>query len=1027
MKKIRVIFTISILLFCSDLIAQNVINGRVVDNANQPLPGVTVLEKGTTNGSLTDFNGRYTITVASESSVLIFSYVGFIDMEVVVGNQRTIDMQLSEKIERLDEIIVIGYGTARKSDLTGSVGSVKSDVIESFVTSSSPIASLQGRIAGVTVEYVSGDPGEDVNIRIRGVSSLTNSDPLYVIDGIVGGNINNINANEIASIEILKDASSAAIYGAAGGNGVVLVTTKSGGRNQAALVETRFNFGTNWIKEMPVLFANDYSRMINERFVIQGMEPPNWSIAAEEAGRGTQWQDEIFDLGFIQDYNFAVSGGGNKARYRIGAGYISEDGAMISSSSDKVTFNLRTDVDLEKWKYGLNLSAMKQIREFGLWGGQTGSKNAVFNSAMYNPMIQPDGKWFNSDAFYWETLQGGEFMQSIPPLWRLENMRGENERSQLNANAYIEFNPIEGLSIRNQFSYGFNNFRSHSFLPSYFFGNIGAHHKDYNEVIEGKNNGSYWNWDAFATYKKGIKGHNFKLMGGLNARMNENHNRTMRGINTPSNAVQVITAVSENLTVSGLETEITSQSFFGRFNYDFKRKYLFQATFRRDGTSRFAEGQKWGDFPSVGIGWKVSEEKFMKDLSDVITNFKVRGSWGRLGNSNITPYRYSNFVWPQLNYTIGDGQTKWTGTNVINFSVPDVHWETSEQIDAGFDLGLFNGAVNLEYSYFRKETKDLLIEFPLPVESGGFIQGNNPWMNSGEILNSGHEITLNYRSNGDFKYNVSLNMAFIDNEVLDMGKASNAIYGGIMQSGAGNTTIIRLGDQVGSFFLIPTDGLFNDQNEIDSYTHQGNLIQPQAVPGDIKFVDTNNDGTINDDDRKILGSPIPDIAGGFGFNASYKAFEFDMFWTYSLGNEIMSSALYRLTPNLGNNIANVTQNYWDNHWTPAHPERDDVRYPRNVQIDQNFNGRMSDRYMEDGSYLRLRSIQLAYNLPKNLLQKIGIKGCKVYVSAQNILTLTGYSGYDPDIGGGTLLDRGVDTGQGMPIPKTVLTGINLNF
>lgn len=1038
---------IAILFSAVNAFAQVEIKGTVSDAADsKPIQGATVSEKNTKNIVLTDAQGRFAIKVTDQTSILVFSNVGYKTLEQKVNSATAINISLQTEAKQLGDVIVIGYGTMKKSDLTGAVGSVRGDDMrKSFATD--PTAALQGRVSGVTIENNGGEPGAKANIFIRGISSFTNANPLYVINGLVGGSLSDLNPNDIESIEILKDASSCAIYGAAGGNGVVLITTKSGSRGKLnGNVSVRSGF--NWAKMLDVLYADEYAQLITERNFISSngyLPPPAWVVDAQKVGKGTDWQGEMFDPGVVQDYNFSLDGGSNDVNYRIGGGYIGELGSLKGVSSDKITLVGRVDINRKKWKSGIDLSVVTQNRKTNMWGGgdhTKGSKMGIMSIAMYNPLFTVDGSLPGSNQKWYETLNAADYGASfvVPPSFFIDNFKGGSRYNRLDARSYFEVLPIPDLSIRAQLLYGFNNDNGGSFAPSFLFGEgLGMMRYDINQVWEYMNENHYWNTDLFSTYTKSFKNHKFKLMAGANFNYSRGTSRNMTGTQTPSNDIRVITAASEGVSITGGLYESANVAYFGRFNYDFSNKYLLQVTYRRDGTSRFGPGYKWGGFPAVSAAWRVSDETFFEPLKAVISDLKLRGGYGTSGNSNIGDYRYSNYVKPTLSYTIGRDQRKWTGTNVRDFASPDVFWETSEQFDAGADLGLANGMFTLEYNYFDKYSKDLLIEMPLPVESGGNVGQDgrvyrNPYMNFGKMRNWGHEATLTFhKRRGEFSFDISLSGSYIRNKVLKMGYEGQRIFGGgIGGPSEFQTSVIMAGETVASFYLIPTDGLFNDQHEIDSYTTLDPatggeiIIQPQARPGDIKYVDTNGDGKITTDDRVIMGDAFPDFVGGLGFDAKYKNFDLSVFITAVLGVDVMNGTLARMTVGPATGYGNVLRDYWENHWTLGHTERNDARWPINLNETNNINERPSDRYMDNGSHVRLRNIQLGYTLPQKWCKRLGMQRARLYISAQNLITLTKYIGYDPEVGGGHLFGRGVD-GGGTPLSRTTYGGIEITF
>ncbi len=1016
---------------CSSLFSQTkIISGIINDENDNPLPGVTIIADNTTTGTISNSNGAYTIDAKSED-VLIFSFIGMEPVSVTVGSQTIINVSMKLSNIELDEVIAIGYGSMKKSDLTGAVGSVRGgELSKSFSTD--PGSALQGRLAGVTVEQRSGEPGSGSNIYIRGISSLTSNAPYYVIDGIPGGNLSNLNPNDIASIEVLKDAASCAIYGASGGSGVILVTTKGALKSKKIDIEVNSRFGANWQKGIDVLNAQEYAQLISEKSAIANngfYAPPTWTSIASDIGKGTDWQKTVFGLGTVQDHNFAISGSRNDVSFRMSTGYIGEVGSLNTFTSDKITYSSRIEVNREKWKAGSSLFFLSHAREYASWGHE---KQNMMSLAWYNPVLTVNGTLPGVKVPWYEMTNTDFGLYSIPPSYLLDNFRGNSRNFRSDLQGWFELTPWKGFSIRAQGLYGFNNTEANTFSPTYVFG---VHRKDWNEARDNQFEWRYWSADVYSSYEKQLNKHFLKLMIGTNLGASRGKDRMMVGLDTPKDVLQSVTLTSTGLAITGDINEDSRVAYFSRFNYSYDNKYLLQATVRRDGTSKFGPGYRWGNFPSASVGWRVSEESFFSPLKSIVSNLKLRAGWGILGNSNIGNYGYVNYIVPTLNYSVGEDQHKWIGANLKNLSVSNLKWEESNQYDFGVDLGLFNNKIILEYSYFDKYSKDLLMQVPVPVESG-FNVGldgrsyQNPYMNSGEVRNWGHEFNLTYNSapKNEFRFNINLNASIIKNEVLAMGYEGQAIFGGTTGYQLQHPTVIMEGNPMRSFTLIKTDGLFNNWDEINNYTwfdprtNEKQLIQPYAIPGDVKYIDYNNDGRITDDDMQILGDPFPDLTVGLNLNASYKNFDFSMLFTAVYGFQLINGMMYGLTPSTLAPYGNVFQEYWDNHWTEDHPERNDARYPINFAASKNDNYMQSDRLLDNASYIRLRNVELGYTLPKTLIQKLSIGSVRFYISGQNLLTFTKYLGWSPEV----KMNDGCDAG-GVPIYNTFYGGVQVKF
>jgi TonB-linked SusC/RagA family outer membrane protein len=1008
------------------------VTGTITDEAGSAIPGANIVVQGTTVGTVTDLEGKYSITAPGADAVLVFSFVGYETQEITVGDQTTINVTLLPAAYAIDEVVAVGYGYMRRSDLTGSVASVRSeDLLKT--TSINTAQALQGRAAGVSIEASDGDPGSPTRITIRGLGTVNNNEPLIVIDGIIGGSLDDLHPSDIASIEILKDASAAAIYGSNGANGVVLVTTKSGTPGA-----TKINFdaywGTSYITPIDMLNAEEFARMDNERQINQGALPRAAYLDPTAVGEGTDWQDVMFRLGFVQNYNLSVSGGSETSTFRLGLGYLSEDGSSIGAGSDKLTLNMGVDFTAGRLKIGGKIFGKHQYNDMNQWGNY-GSKNAVYHAAMFNPWVDTDGmSLLSGNSVYGDENWNQElqFTPGVTPNYVAENFTRESWDDRVNANLYLDLDIVEGLKFRSQASGSFSMYKYIWFYPEFYLGPAAVTQNPDAKMIDDRHFGRFFNFENFLTYSKTLGGHSFQVMAGHTIR--ENHRTTISGnaANFPSNDIVSISAGSDNVSVGGGDLTSTLLSVFGRLNYNFKDRYLLQATMRRDGSSKFASENRWGTFPSASVGWRVDNEPFLEGITGIVSHLKIRGSWGVLGNSEIGDYRYQSFVWPTIHYVIGADQHKMIGASVKDFGTPDITWEESETINVGVDLGLMDNSLFLTAEYYKSTTTDMLVEMPIPGSSGGaIIDGrgfNYPVLNVGEILNSGFEFTSAFsKVSGAFSYSVNLNLAAPTNEVIELGYEDQIIWGGRASGNADSrfTTATKKGSEVAAFYLIETGGVFKNQGEIDNHTtSDGTVIQPDAEPGDMKYLDANDDGSIDDDDRVYMGSGLPKVHGGLTLNAAYRNFDLTLFFTGAYGHKLYNGSRNRIEPGLFNGGANVSRYYYENHWSESNP---DGFLPRLVVQSANENSRMDcDRYLEDGSYTRLRTIQIGYSLPANMLSRLRLKKARVFINGQNLLLFTDYMGYDPELGGRNLLERGVDTGQS-PVSRMVTGGIQIGF
>ncbi|QZT38092.1 TonB-dependent receptor [Halosquirtibacter xylanolyticus] len=979
-----------------------VIKGSVKDAKGNPIPGASVTTADESKGVITDFDGNYTFRV-SKDDILHFSYVGYKPQTVPQEGRSLINIILQEDLMGLDEVVIVAYGVQKKSDLTGAVSSVSLDDVQK-VAVSTPAESLQGRVSGVSVSRSSGAPGDSVNVRIRGVASFGNNKPLYIIDG-VEGDINNVNPDDIASMEVLKDASSAAIYGSRAANGVVIITTKDGEAGKIKVNFTAYAGPQEVAKTLPLMTNSaDWMKVNKAAYVNAGNSLPQWHQDDITDFANTDWQDEMYRRGLMQNYNLNFSGGHKDLNFMFSMGYFDQEGVVRDTDFEKLTARLKLNFTKGILKVVPNISI-------------TQSTSNDFNTSIYTinritPMIPVyDKERMNG---YGYSSYGG--LAENNPVGLQEVIDAASKNTDINTNLMASLDLAKGLVLKMNTGYrnNFYNYKKH--YPAYRLNVKEGAEFPYNE--ESTTYYSQLLLELMASYHYELDKHSFDVLGGVSRQkqFSRNHGVSVEGkdsnndpIGFPNQNFDVISAGSGG-TFSGWGTEstFTRASIFGRLNYNYDSKYLFQATIRRDGTSRFNEDERYGVFPSVSTGWNVHKESFFAPISDVVNNFKLRASWGKLGSDvNLQNYYYQGLMNVGKPYVFGGSLINGIYTNGL--PVDKYVWEESEDWNVGFDFGLLKNLVYGSVNYFVSTRRDILVDQPLPVSSGLSSQKKN----FGEIRNKGWEFELGARSSvGDFKWDVKATLSTVSNEVLQLGDGVNLQKGPDI---GGKMPVVwtEVGESIGQFHTFKVDRLFQNESEI------AQSAQKSAKPGDIKYVEAKEDKSLTYDDLHNTGSALPDFEYGLSVNMSYKGFDFNAFFNGREGNKIFNVARYYGENMLGN------FNYWTttlDHWTPTNR---DTSMPR-PNINDWSNSLISDRFIEDGSYFRLKSIQLGYTFNNEWLKKIKMDKLRVYVSGQNLFTITDYTGYDPEMVSQNVWNMGIDYGV-YPSSKTYLLGLQVSF
>ena len=981
------------------------VKGTVKDAENNPVIGATVVVKGTTIGTTTDIDGNYTINV-SQGQVLEFSYVGMQQSAVTVGNKNVINSTMADG-ELLDEVVVIGYGTVKKSDLTGAVSSVSAKDLQVNVAKSAANA-LQGRIAGVSVSNVNGQPGAGMSINIRGLSSLGSNTPLYVIDGVYG-DINMVDPADIASLEVLKDASAAAIYGSRAANGVVLITTKGGKKDMPTSIDVNvFSGFQNITKKLDVLDAQQWIGVMKK----SGYALPE--SALNYKGAGTNWQDEVYRTAPITKANVSISGGTKNATYNVSAGYINQEGIMLNSGYD--AFNIRTKNTFsffnDHFRIGNTLLVKTSTKDI--------NKLVITDPLRQNPLL----------SVYDENQLGG-YAGIEPWMKNMDNpvgasMLNDNQKhnTEILINAYAEVDlGLKGLKYKLNVGYNKNNGRDYTYNAAYNFGS-GAILSGLNE---GASFGDQWLVENTLHYDNTFGKHTVSGLFGYSAQKNSSRSFGAGRKTLPEGTNVIGAGSTTEQTTSGSLQENSIVSIFGRAMYSYDSRYMLSASIRRDGSSRFADGHRYGVFPSVSAGWNIMNENFFESLKSTVSELKLRASYGVLGNQEIGNYTTQSIVSSGINYIQGGAWWMGSISGKDWVSPTDLTWEETKTTNVGLDASFFNGKLSLNADYFVQETSNILLGISMPSSVG---LGGSPTMNAGTIQNKGLEIALNHRNTvGEVYYNVGVNLSTIKNKVKEVTVGNVQEFGGYNPPGEGTVTWAKVGDPIGAFYVIKTNGLFQSKEEVDAYTKDGEKIQPKAEPGDVRFVDFNGDGKITDDDRQYAGSPFPDFSFGIRGNVEWKGFDLGLFFDGMVGNKIYNYTRARMESM--NEITNFSTSVL-NAWTEQNRNTD---MPRFVQGGENLNHRrVSDRWIEDGSFLRLKTLELGYTLPQEWMSKIRVKNLRVYTAMDNLFTITGYTGYTPDLGqnddqnggGDSTMSRGCDHGR-FPLARTITFGLQLNF
>ena len=982
-----------IMLLPLSLLAQEIkVQGVVKDQTGEAVIGATVMQKGTSNGTVTDFDGNFSLSVPAEATLTI-SYIGFATQDVAVGGKTEFQIVLKDDSQILSEVVVIGYGTMRKTDLTGAVGSLGAKDMQDSPVSNIGQA-IQGKIAGLQV-VDAGKPGDNVSIKIRGMGSINNCDPLVVIDGVPTDlGLNNLNMADVERLDVLKDASATAIYGSRGANGVVMITTKKGKDGKGKL-SLSANFAIqNATKTPKLLNASEYAALNNDMMTNAGYSTnPEWGTPSS-LGKGTDWVDELLRTGYMQNYTLSYSGGNDKAHYYVSGGLLDQSGIVKSVSYRRFTFQENSDAQVLSWlKFSNNITVSADKKEQGSYDlGNTYKALPIYS------VKDTNGDWTGPEG---NSLWYGSTKNPIGPT---ETDKQKTNGYNFLGNLTAEITFTKWLKFRSTFGIDAKFWYADNYTPKYAWKPIAT---EESSRYKSDNKSFTYLWDNYFLFDYTFaKKHHVGLMAGTSAQWNKfDYLNAQKNIFAFENVHEMDNGL-EMYAIGGNETEWALFSYMARATYDYDSKYLLTATLRRDGSSRFGRSKRWGTFPSVSAAWRISEESWFKK-TNVLSDLKIRIGYGVTGSqASVSNYgylpSYSTSVYP-----LGFGGKEQPALVSSSLANPNIHWEEVAQANIGFDAVLFNSRAILSIDAYIKNTTDMLVKASIPITSG-FEDTSTTYTNAGKVRNTGVEVTLHtVNIKGELGWESDLSYTYNKNKIKDLN--SDVPYY-INQINNSYVTMLQKDYPINVFYGYVTDGIFQNQTEVDTHS-----IQPGAEPGDIRFRDLNNDGVINDDDRTVIGNPNPTHMFSLGNNLTYKGFELSIYLQGVAGNKIfnankidltgMSAAYNQTTDVLSRWYGEGTSNY----------------IPRAVFGDPNQNNRISDRFVENGSYLRLKTISLSYNFPKEWLKVLTIENARLTLSCENVATITSYSGFDPEVG-----INGIDLST-YPISRTFNIGLNFNF
>jgi TonB-dependent starch-binding outer membrane protein SusC len=1022
---------------------QQSVTGIVTDSGTgQPMPGVNVLIEGTLTGATTGIDGSFSLVKPSPGSTITFSFVGYSTERVVFSGQSQMDIKLTISIQSLDDVVVIGYGTIKKIDLTGSVASVGSKEIEKI----KPVnieSALEGRVPGLMATANSGAPGSEAIIRIRGLGTVNNNNPIYVVDGMLiensdpnnpGGNIGFLNPADISSIEVLKDASAQAIYGSRGANGVILITTRKGTEGMPKVTFSS-SIGFLNVTKMPAVLdargCKDYILTSNYNGYLRQFADANPNtlpdtlnlttkevVAQYNKGINTNWLNEITRKNVLdQNYDLMINGGTKYAHYLASAGYNYTDGLLKKYNYQRYAFRLNTDFKIGNYvTVGENLGITSAIRNGNEYAG-------AFSNAMWaypmDPVLKPEGETDSADPDYIYNKYAAGIDGGNPALDN-ETQFWKSTRLTLVGNMFAEATILKDLKYRSSFGFNLAYQDISDYKPLY---NLSSNNKNLLSTVYATNNRTNgWVLENTLTYSKNIKDHSIIALIGYTSEYTRASSQSESKQGTPNNTpeMQTFYAATSQPLVSGGYTVNTMISWLGRVNYSFHDKYLFTASIRRDGSSKFGADNHWGTFPSFSLGWRIINEQFFKSLGvDMISNLKLRAGWGQIGNLSLpVNYAYVSQVGSAPNGGVDNryifGGIVTNGYSVSTIGNPNLTWETTQQTNFGLDIAILKNSLSLTVDYYIKNTNNMILQVPTVLYAG---YSSIPYTNAGSVQNKGIEFIINWQEkSGDFSYGLAANGSMFRNKVINLGQGNKSL--------TSSPSRTEVGSSIGRFYGYVTNGIFQSESSVQSETSTtGQVMQPNAHAGDIRFLDINGDGIIDDKDQTWLGSPLPKLTYGLNINLGYMAFDLLLFFQGSYGNKIFKIGIYRqlMFEGTGNMLEYIYKNAWRGSGTSDSD-------PILTSVNNNDNFRASDYFIEDGSYLRLKNLQFGYNLPKSICARVKIESGRIWVGGTNLLTVTKYRGIDPEVDAyATALTAGYDWNNLFPQVREFSIGVTLSF
>ena len=992
------------------------VQGIVQDTNGEPLPSASIVQKGTLNGVTANFDGEFSISDVSVGTTLIVSYIGFVSQEIAVTSEAKLTIALTEDIASLDEIVVIGYGSQKKKEITGAVSIISSETIEELKPTRIEQA-LQGQIAGVQISSQSGSPGSGLDIRIRGISTNGDNRPLILLDGNVIEDLSVVNPSDIESINVLKDAT-AGIYGVRAANGVVLITTKTGRKSTPLTFEYEAYGGfQETTRSLPALNATQYGLLVNEALTADGQSPIFTNI--NQLGAGTDWQDEVFSKAPIFNNSLTLKGGTKKSTYSGGASLLTQDGIVGGDKANFTRYTGRLNFNTEV----LNRVQLRSSLIYTVTTRKTLQENGI-GSVLYNAL--------NNDPTLGVTGTNNGFSRSenlpievINPLAQIESTFNDSNVDKVSGVFGATYNFLKKFTVQSNYQWNYSEVRGKFYFPVADFGVEGQADKVFDRevsvLVENLNFFRDYTFDAFVTYDDSFDdSHNVKVTLGTSIFKTTGDAYSETGVDVPDasfsslNVSDAVTVVDNFLTRSHRIFDSRLLSYFGRLQYDYKGKYLFSGVIRRDGSTAFGPGNKFGIFPSASAGWIASEESFLED-SGTIDFLKLRASYGIIGNDRIPAFGFASLLNGEGVYVFDDELE--FGTAIGTISNPDIKWEEQKTFDVGLDAKFLNNKLDITVDYFSRETKDLLLVVQTSGTTGSTAPGSgNPLANAGTVRNSGLEFAIGYRDRvtDDFSFGANFNFTTLENEVLAVNNGIGFEPGGSFGIGQDPPSRMEVGQPLGYFYGYQTDGIFQSQEEALNAPSQI-ALGANASAGDLKFVDTNGDGVIDNNDKTNIGDPIPDITMGLNLSFNYKNFDFQTYFFASVGNEIVRNY------ERNNRFTNRTTNYLD-RWTGPGSTNTTPRVTTGATSNLVF----SDFYVEDGSFIRAQNMQLGYSVSQKVLDYLDIDQLRIYISGSNLFTLTEYRGYDPTVSTGAPIGGGFDQGL-YPTPRTYLLGANLKF